>query len=63
MLDETNQRVPDGPPTRGRCAASSSGCTRPPSAACGPTPTPETLAAMQQVYLEVEGDLEEDEPR
>ena len=26
---------------------------------CGPTPDPETLAALRQVYLETEGDLED----
>ena len=45
--------------TRGRCAGSSSGCTRPPTAGCGRSPTRSVLAAMQQVYLELEGDLED----
>ena len=44
--------------TRGRCAASPSGCWRRPSAGCGPSPTDTVLDRLRQTYLELEGDLE-----
>ena len=48
-----------GSRTPGRCAASWRSCTRPSTAACGPTPTPTWSPRMQQVYLDLEGDLED----
>ena len=53
--------VPDRSRTRGRCTASPSGCWRRPTASCGSPRTRTTLAALQQVYLETEGDLEGDD--
>ena len=45
-------------PTRGRCAASSRGSPRPPIAGCGPNRI-RNCCADAQVYLDVEGDLED----
>ena len=45
-------------PTRGRCAASPSGCSRRPSAGCGRSRTPRPLDQLKEAYLDTEGDLE-----
>ena len=44
--------------TRGRCAASPSGCWRRPTAGCGPKPDDAVLDRLRATYLELEGDLE-----
>ena len=45
-------------PTRGRCTAWPSGCSRPSDRGMWAEPEPATLDGLRQVLLETEGDLE-----
>ncbi len=45
-------------PIPGRCAASPSGCSKPPTAGSGPNPTRRRSSGCAPTYLELEGDLE-----
>jgi cobaltochelatase CobN len=57
VFDETNAAFMRRA-TRGRCAASPSGCSRRPTAGLWAEPSGETIEQLKRTYLELEGDLE-----